>query len=71
MIEMGLASHAKIEEMPAEMRRVNADESVVLLLLRQWQVWGHAGPGRSNESDANPRSARDVRSTEGGGHGTA
>jgi ubiquinone/menaquinone biosynthesis C-methylase UbiE len=40
VVEMGLATQDEIDAMPEEMRRVNADESIVLLLPRQWQVWG-------------------------------
>jgi 2-polyprenyl-3-methyl-5-hydroxy-6-metoxy-1,4-benzoquinol methylase len=40
IIEMGLATRAEVDAMLEEMRRVNADESIVLLLPRQWQVWG-------------------------------
>lgn len=40
IIEIGLSTQAEIDAMLAEMRRVNADESIVVLLPRQWQVWG-------------------------------
>jgi hypothetical protein len=40
VVEMGLATQDEIDAMLEEMRRVNADESIVLLLPRQWQVWG-------------------------------
>jgi SAM-dependent methyltransferase len=40
MIEIGLADAGEIDWTLGEMRCVNADDSVVLLIPRVWQVWG-------------------------------
>lgn len=43
LAEVGVRSAEELRDMVEGMRQVNADESVLLLLPRHWQVWGRKG----------------------------